>query len=627
MPPPWAKTGAREHWPRRPVVGHRSVGQLNFAVVDDAFVARSRWGAGPLAERRRAAVHPSPVTDAAPPAAKVRDRTAALHAFCFAYPELFLIPAEALSPSGIDDAFARAILAHRPDIDPGWVAAFDAAFSAYYTRATELYAKAPDAWFPPRLVNLCIVTEPAIARPYHQPFVGASWSLDRNDFDPEVAPLEFSTYQLLHAERLAAAGDMARAIVGGLSYWLVRSDAEIEAFCQGCAASRRPDAAAFRHLAEAMPWVRTLMHPRLRPPPKLKPKNLHVVREGSLLVPEAAREPLQALVPRLREAAVEAVSEHRRTSTARPAATTVDEICQWLASHAPRVLVTLEDEAPVWDPQHPHECDALKSALANVSPVVLHSLRQDFAVVDARTRAFLDSLRRPEALPKTSSEVDRTGGVYLHDERQLVVYSLVQSGLDPRREPAPAYHRMLLGARTIHEWGHLADEAGWLGVPPQAQADYRKARQEIGTAVDAIVSHAPEPFQKNVAEDARKAGRGAGALVCSLVLFRMPDYVSNMLARRYLPPSELEAYVRANVAPHFDEALTPTELLARHAFEYQYLGLGLVDDPLRYFLQATWFSTYLIDTGVVTEARLAALFEAVAALCACYRVDPSAFVA
>lgn len=567
-------------------------------------------------------------------AATVSDRTAALDGFCLAHDELFVIPIDELSPTGISDRFA-AVLVRERGMTEDWIGAFDQAFAAYWERAADLYTRAPDAWFPPRLQNVCLVTDRDRTRPYHQPLYRSSWSLDVSDFDPEHSNVEYGAYQFLHAERLATSQDMPRAIIGGLSYWLTRSEAELSAFSTAAEQSPRSDAKIFTRLAEASQWVQALFHPTLRPPPDGDTTGLKPVREGSLMVPKAAIPHLQQLVADVRED-VRAVVNRYRTSLAledqvtnRDAAGTPltpgQTVCRWLAEERPSVLVTDANGSPLWDPDAPDEVAALEAALEGALPQAARSLQADLQVVGDKTRAFLSSLRDPDALPLTTGEVEQTGGVFLHDKRRVVVYCLEQPGLDPRREPAPAYHRMLLAARTIHEWGHLADAAGWLGVPQSEGEAHQAAKTRVGAAVDAILDAAPGAFQKGAAEHAESTGQSAGVVVCDLVAHRIPDYVSNLLARRYLQPAELEAYVRANVHPHFDEVLSPLQLLARHAFEYQYLGLGLSPDPLRYFLQSTWFSTYLIDTGAIELPALAELLESVGALCGCYRVDEGAF--
>ena len=62
-------------------------------------------------------------------------------------------------------------------------------------------------------------------------------------------------------------------------------------------------------------------------------------------------------------------------------------------------------------------------------------------------------------------EITQADGTYLHTERRMVAYSLSQNSWEPLTEPSPPLKRLALGARVIHEWGHLCEESGWLGVP------------------------------------------------------------------------------------------------------------------------------------------------------------------
>ncbi len=556
-----------------------------------------------------------------------------LRRFYFAHRELFVIPVEHLGEAGVSEAMAAAIRRDR-GLDDAWIELLNRAYASYWARATSLYERAPESWFPPRLQNLCIVVDPGAVRPYFQPFHRSSWVLYASDFDPSVSNLEYATYQLFHAERLATARDMAMAVICGMSYWLERDEAEIEAFCAACRRSPRPDAAALDRLAAAMPWVLELWHDPLRRPPPERLGSLRRVREAGLWVEPEAQARLGALVPALRADAA-AVLERYLTEAARAPATDpalalasspAAFVCEWLREARPALLVTDEHEDVLWDPAAPAEVDRLMTALAGIGGRVAQSLREDLAVVGERSRSFLDALRRPEFLPRPGGEVEQEGGVYVHATRPLMVYSLAQPGLDPRREPAPPYHRLLVGARTIHEWGHLAEEAGWVGLPEARRAEHQAAQRQVAAAVEGLLADAPAAFVKAASEEAEAASREPGPLVCELVLARMSDFCSNLLARRFLPREELEAYVRANVHSHIGEESRPLHLLARHAYEYQYLALGCIEDPLRYFLRSTWFSDYFVDTGLVPRPRLEALLGAVAGLCGCYEVDASAFV-
>lgn len=554
---------------------------------------------------------------------------AVLDRFCFAHSELFVIPVDELDETGISGRFAEVITRER-SLGAGLIELFNRAYAAYWKRAGELYQRAPDAWFPPRLQNLCIATDPAAARPYHQPFYKASWLLYASDFDPDVSGLEFATYQLLHAERLGTSGDIAKAIIGAMSYWLVRSEAEVDSFCRDARRATRPDAEVFERLADALPWVRRLYHPSLRPPPDTPNEVIHPVKEAAILVPESVRASLQALVPPLREATARVLREHAeatmRMRTPRGTSTQADEIGEWLRERRPPIVIEDGEGWTLWDRATPDDLQDLRRSLEGTRDPIAESLRADLQVVAHYTERFLESLRWPDRLPRSTDEVDRQGGVYLQDERRLIVYCLTQPGLDARTEVAPAYHRMLLAARTIHEWGHLAEAAGWIAVPESRRDEWRQAQEEVATAVEILLAATPPPFQQGARSEAGALMQTPGRLLTERVLSRMSDYLSNLLAKRYLDPIELEAYVRANVHAHFDEGLTPLQLLGRHAYEYQYLRLGITLDPMRYFLESTWFGTYFVDTGVIVREHLMGLFDAVGRLCDCYEIDDAAFV-
>lgn len=556
-----------------------------------------------------------------------------LRRFYFAHRELFVVPIEHLSERGTSEVMAEAIRRER-GLSEGWIELLSQALATYWVRAKELHARAPDSWFPPRLQNLCIVTDPAGTRPYYQPFHKSSWVLDASDFDPAGSNVEHATYQLFHAERLATSRDMAMAVICNMSYWLVRTPEELAAFELAARRSPRPDAAVLVRLCDALPWVRQLWHDPLRRPPLERAAAMGRVKEAGLLVPPELLPELQALVPALRGDAAATMERYLARMATAPATdpavalagSPVDHVCEHLRRDRPPVLVTDEREGVVWDPDAPEELAALRVALAGIGGRVAQSLRDDLAVVGERSRSFLGSLRHPERLPRSTEEVDQEGGVYVHDRRPLIVYSLEQPGLDPRREPAPPYHRLLVGARTIHEWGHLAEAAGWVGLPAEREPEHRAALRDVAAAIDGLLADAPKPFVEAAWQEARAAGTVPARLVCDLVLVRMSDFRSNVLARRYLPVEELEAYVRANVHTHIGEETRPLHLLARHAYEVQYLSLGHVEDPERYFLRSTWFQDYFVDTGLVPLRHLRALLHAVGRACACYEVDDAAFV-
>ena len=104
--------------------------------------------------------------------------------FCFAHDELFVVPAEALSPQGMSVGF-RGLLVARKDVATGWCDRFDEAFALYWQRSLALSQRAPESWLPPLRQHVCVVMDASCVRPYYQPFEGVSWLVYAGDFDPE----------------------------------------------------------------------------------------------------------------------------------------------------------------------------------------------------------------------------------------------------------------------------------------------------------------------------------------------------------------------------------------------------------------------------------------------------------
>ena len=88
-------------------------------------------------------------------------------------------------------------------------------------------------------------------------------------------------------------------------------------------------------------------------------------------------------------------------------------------------------------------------------------------------------------------------------------------------------------------------------------------------------------------------GRPAGVALGRLLVTRMPDYRTNLVARALMSDDEAETYVRHNVRSL--GAQYPPEqawrLLLRYLFEYQYLlpalGLTRVADPRTFLFSST----------------------------------------
>lgn len=545
------------------------------------------------------------------------------------YPQGFLIPIEHLTHRGLTAGFADALDAANR-VDRRWVLTFNRAFAQYWRRAEALHANAPDTWKPPRRENLWIISDRERARPYHQPFPDASWTLDAGDFDPRCSNVEFGTYMLLHAERLTDANDVAKAVVGGMSYWATRSDAESQEFCAASETVPRLDARAFQRLAKAMPWARMLFHRRLRPAPEAMRTSLKSVPDGALLVPVTVGAELERLIVDVRQAADETTRDYRKAianADLQRGRTTPSALSRWLTETRPRLLLTDGEQRVVWDPEDSREVTALETALDGASAAAVDSIVADLAIISDRSTAFLRSLRYPKLLPRSCRHVESARGLSVNPKRRLVAYSLRQPGRDPLQEPAPAYDRLLVGARTIHEWGHLAQAAGWVGIPAALRREAAAAKTRIRAAIKAIIAAAP-PRQRDAALAlAASYDETPGGLAVVEIERHMPDYLSTLLATHFLPTAELETYARAKIRTpvRTDEEHSLVTQLITHALQCQSLQFTTVDDPLRYCLDGTSLSAAILDSGVVQRTDLEELFHATGQLCACARVVDSAF--
>jgi hypothetical protein len=194
--------------------------------------------------------------------------------------------------------------------------------------------------------------------------------------------------------------------------------------------------------------------------------------------------------------------------------------------------------------------------------------------------------------------------------------------------PALPYEAPMVGARTAHEWAHLADAAGF--VPRTASpADWAALRAELASMLDDTIARAPAAVRTRTAADlaALAEGRPAGVALGRLLVTRMPDWRANLVARALMTDDEAETYVRHNVrglgAQYSPEQVW--RLLVRYLFEYQYLGaaLGLVRiaDPQAYFFASTGIADELFAAGVLDEARFDDLAAIVARLCAAHAID------
>jgi len=246
------------------------------------------------------------------------------------------------------------------------------------------------------------------------------------------------------------------------------------------------------------------------------------------------------------------------------------------------------------------------------------------------SRRFLDALREPATLPPPTPDTSQTGYAYLHASRRLVAYNLHEAGMERLAGPALPYEHPMVGARTAHEWAHLADAAGW--VPRVASAEaWAGLRTEFTAAIDDTIARASAAVRNRTAADLTELaeGRPIGVALGRLLVTRMPDYRANLVARRLMSDDEAETYVRHNVRGLGAEY--PPErvwrLLLRYLFEYQYLlpalGMTRIADPRTFLMASTGIVDEIFHVGVVDDARFDELARIVARLCASYAIDPA----
>src|SRR5882672_9949712 len=545
--------------------------------------------------------------------------------YYFDDPRLILVPTEHLTAEGMTAEFS-ALLAARRGWSPERLSLFDAAFSLYWKRSAALAARTR-TWLPPRRRHVALVTDPLSVRPYVQLLNSSAWMLYEADFDPALSHPEFAAYLLVHGDHMAVSGEVTTAAAQTAAWWLERTDEECEAFAAAAKRSSRPDAAAFRGLAGAIGWLRQLRHETLRPLVVLSPHR--AIPGTGLLVPRALEAEPPALVACSTRAARDALEAYRAAWRA-PDAAAVAALCDWLATDAPRLLVTGRNGRIVWDPEAPDGAGVLRDELREADGVAAHAIAADLQVIARHTRAFHAALVAPDALPAPAPNTDQSGYSYLHRERRLIAYNLHEPGMERLAGPPLPYARHMLGARTWHEWSHLADRAGWvLRTAPAAR--FTELKRALAAELDAVIAAAPPRLRDVTRPDVAElaAGGSAGAALTRIVLGRMPDYRANLIARRFMSDHERETYVRHNIRtlkPEYPPARL-WRMLVRYPYEYQYLGPGLgsraIADPRAYLVHSTWFDTDFFASGALDESRFDGLATAVAHLGACYEVDES----
>ncbi len=470
-------------------------------------------------------------------------------------------------------------------------------------------------------------------RPYVQLLNTSAWTLYDCDVDPDSSHPELLAYLLVLGDRMATSGEVATAALHAAAWWFERGVDEVGAFTAAASRSERPDADALRAVAGATVWLRELRHETLEPPAMAA--GHRPIPGTGLLVPRALEaEPprLAAEWARIAERAVAAFHAHWQAEDA----SAIRGLCDWLVGAVPSLLVTARGSRIVWDPARPTQIGGLRHELRQAAGVAVRDLHQDLLVIDRHTRSFHDALVDPAALAAPDPATEQSGYTYMHRERALVTYNLHEAGMERLRGPELPYARAMLGARTVHEWAHLAVAAGWVPpvAPPERIAELTRA---FATQMDGVIAAAPPALRRATAEDlaalaaaaAEKRDRATspGAALAEVLQTRLPDFQANLVARRFLNQAEQETYVRQNVRTLRSEYPRPQlwRMLVRYLYEYQYLRFSGVADPRGYFLGSTWFAEDFLATGVLDDERFDALVRTVALLCECYAVDESRF--
>ncbi len=535
---------------------------------------------------------------------------------------MFVVPLEVLGPCGVSPEFAAQVTAAGL-IRESVLNCLGRAFAAFWERSIALHEADPAHWFPPRAQHICFIRKGAEVRPYFQPIYNSSWLLYEVDVDPDTSSLELATYLFFHAERMSWRREVLAAYEETLPYWLLRTEEEIADFHQGCFLSTRPDAAAFRALAEALPWIRSLYHVRLRPPALTFPSGLVTLGRSGLLAPRQDLREWEKLKTTWQQSAERVVERHYGLYAKRTRRS-ANLLCRWLSERKPEVLIVGQGLDVVWEPARPRETTKLKRSLPDLSPEVAESIRADLEVIDAHSRRFLRAVCAP--LPQQWPNIEPGGLCFLWRERPIIAYRLQEPGMDRLRLPAPPYERLMLGARTMHEWGHLAATAGWVGVTAERTDEWRRTCERLEELCTRVVRDAPPSLRASLGNELdrlAKEGSVARALA-SIVHARMEDYRANVVAREFLSRLELETYVRNNVTC-LQQSMRPTAIfqrLVRYAYEFQYLGLIGLDDPWRYLCASTWFDREYWVSGAVARSLTEELFACVADLCAMQWIDP-----
>ena len=197
-------------------------------------------------------------------------------------------------------------------------------------------------------------------------------------------------------------------------------------------------------------------------------------------------------------------------------------------------------------------------------------------------------------------------------------------------EPSPPFERLMLGARTIHEWGHLAAESGWVMIPEERAEERKALTGKLADLFNQVPQSASPAIQRLVNPEAQRLTQKHGSFgqgLLAAMLRRIEDYMANLVARQFLSADEMDTYVRNNVASRVTE-YAPEKIylqLIRLVYEYQYLSLSRIQSPLKWFCDSTWVDPLFVARGAITRQQFDEILETVSGICDCYQVDDSQF--
>ena len=489
-------------------------------------------------------------------------------------PRAFVIGVEHLCDTGMSDTLAG-WLDEKRGLDTAWVESFNASYTRYRERCRTLAERDPEVWFPPRKQNVCIVTAPQTVRPYYLPFHRASWLLYASDFDPALGSPELGAYLFLHTERLCLTQSPSAAVAHNLGYWLLRSDEEIAGFSAAAGRTERPDADAFRELADAQAWIADLHHPILKPLEGEPTERVGKLPHSGLIATASMQPKITRLVRAFVNTTQSVVTAYFASYA--PGAGH-DAVIDYVRSAEPDVLITAGEGDIVWDPRSPSDTDALAGALDGVNAAVAESIVADLRTVDDATRRFKALVGDIDALPLPADDIEQMGLTYIHETNKRIAYNLNERDMNRTREVSAPYERLMVAARTVHEWCHLAVDDELVHMPAGNKSALARAEIAYADALNDIIAHAPDELSEVAEQERERAGvTNLGAGLRDIVLQRMPDYLANVLARRVLTPEEMETYVRQQVGTLAQEDLGPFGQIARHSYELQYLHLSQVE--------------------------------------------------